>query len=131
MNRALQTAGVSPGEVTWVHAHGTGSPQNDLAEGLAIARVFQGTEAPWVSSTKWLHGHALGAAGALESVLVVRAMREGLVIATRGLKTADPRIPVRHPEGDLRLKSRHVLKNTLGFGGANAAVLFSQAGGPT
>lgn len=124
MNSALKMAGVAAGDVTWVHAHGTGSVQNDMSEGLAVKRLC-GDHSPYVSSTKWLHGHALAASGALESVLVARAVQEGRVLRTRGLKTPDPKIPVRHPEKDEAVDIRHVLKNTLGFGGANASLLFS------
>lgn len=124
MNTALKVAGVSPDDVDWVHAHGTGSQQNDSAEGLAIVRLFTG-QRPWVSSTKWLHGHALGASGALESVLVVKAMSEGVILKTCGLTNPDERIHVRHPEADLNQRARHVVKNTLGFGGTNAALVFS------
>lgn len=128
MSAALRMAGVSPDEVTWVHAHGTGSVQNDMSEGLAVKRLC-GEYQPYVSSTKWLHGHALAASGALESVLVARAMQEGRVLRTRGLKNPDPRIPVRHPSKDESVEIRHVLKNTLGFGGANASLLFSRSAG--
>lgn len=124
MDQALDVAGLSPEDVYWVHAHGTGSQQNDLSEGMAVQRLC-GDHRPFVSSTKWLHGHSLGASGALETALVVRAMREGVVLRTRGLKTPDPRIPVRHPERDERVSPGHVLKNTLGFGGVNASVVLS------
>lgn len=124
MKQALQVAGLRPEDIAWVHAHGTGSQQNDLAEGLAVSRLCASHQ-PWVSSTKWLHGHALGASGALESVLVVRAMQEGTILSTRGLAQADPQIPVKHPPRDLREKPKHVLKNTLGFGGANASLVLS------
>jgi len=127
MNAALKVAGLRPQQVTWAHAHGTGSQQNDLSEGLAMSRLFGG-ETPWVSSTKWLHGHALAASGALETVLVVQAMKAGRVLRTRGLKTPDPRIPVKHLTEDLNMTIDHVLKNTLGFGGANAAIVISRPG---
>ncbi|MGZ3721722.1 MAG: beta-ketoacyl synthase N-terminal-like domain-containing protein, partial [Bdellovibrionales bacterium] len=124
MNSALEKASVLPSEVTWAHAHGTGSLQNDLSEGLAMARLF-GAQTPWVSSTKWTHGHALAASGALECALDVRAIQEGTILHTRGLKNPDPKIPVKHLTEDLRTPIRHILKNTLGFGGANAAIVIS------
>lgn len=125
MSMALKLGGVSPSEVTWVHAHGTGSQQNDVSEGLAVSRLFTGTDMPWMSSTKWLHGHALGASGALETALVVDAMTRGRVLATRGLVNPDERIPVKHPMKDLSVDVRHVVKSTLGFGGTNAALVLS------
>jgi 3-oxoacyl-[acyl-carrier-protein] synthase-1 len=126
MSQAVRGAGLRPEDVHWVHAHGTGSQQNDLSEGLAVKRLC-GEHRPYVSSTKWLHGHSLAASGALESVLVVRAMQEGVVLKTRGLKNPDPRIPVLHPERDEKVPPGHVLKNTLGFGGANASLVLSHA----
>jgi 3-oxoacyl-(acyl-carrier-protein) synthase len=124
MRDALAKAEIKPSDVSWVHAHGTGSQQNDMSEGLAMARLFGG-ETPWVSSTKWLHGHSLAASGALESALLVKAMGEGRVLHTRGLKVPDPKIPVKHPREDVNMPIRHILKNTLGFGGANAAIVLS------
>lgn len=124
MNQAVRSAGLTPEDIYWVHAHGTGSLQNDMSEGLAVKRLC-GEHEPFVSSTKWLHGHSLAASGALESALVVRAMQAGLVLKTRGLKNPDPRIPVLHPARDEKVKPGHVLKNTLGFGGANASLVLS------
>lgn len=124
MQMALKTAGLEARDIGWVHAHGTGSVQNDLAEGLAVARLFK-DRLPWISSTKWHHGHALGAAGAIESVLVIQAMQRNMVLCTQGLENPDERIPVKHPTSNLEIHDLFVLKNTLGFGGANATVIFS------
>ncbi len=74
MEQAVRMARLTPAEIQWVHAHGTGSQQNDLSEGLAIKRLF-GDFDPYVSSTKWMHGHALAASGAIETALVVQAMQ--------------------------------------------------------
>lgn len=124
MRQALQTSGIDASEITWVHAHGTGSQQNDLSEGLAIKRLC-GDHQPYVSSSKWTHGHSLGASGALESVIVIKSFEERKILRTRGLSEPDPRIPVRHPQKDESIVTKHVLKNTLGFGGSNASVIFS------
>ena len=124
MSRALEVANIDAADVDWVHAHGTGSVQNDLAEGLAVLRLF-GKELPWISSTKWVHGHALGASGALETALIIKAMRNDLILSTRGLVNPDPKIAVNHPLKDNVQKVSHVLKSTLGFGGTNAALLIS------
>lgn len=129
MHAALKTAQIQAEQIDWVHAHGTGSRANDQSEGLAVQRLCGGHK-PWVSSTKWSHGHALAASGALESALVVRALQEGIVLHTRGLQTPDPQIPVAHPGEDRKQPLRHVLKSTLGFGGSNAALVFSQVGAP-
>ncbi len=126
MRRALQTAGVTPADITWVHAHGTGSKANDSAEGAAVAHLFSEVRvAPYISSTKRIHGHALGASGAIEAVLCVQAIQKGIVLPTEGLTNPDPEIRVRHTPGVTRVPVRHILKNTLGFGGTNASVVFS------
>lgn len=123
MELALQTAGLQATDVDWVHAHGTGSLHNDLAEGRALSTLVPGVP---VSSTKGRHGHALGASGALECVSVVRAMREGVILGTDGFVELDPEIGgLAICRRDERRPVRHVLKNTLGFGGANAAVVLS------
>jgi 3-oxoacyl-[acyl-carrier-protein] synthase-1 len=125
MMQALRHAGAAASDVDWVHAHGTGSVHNDAAEGLAVSRVF-GEQGPVVSSTKWIHGHALGASGAIETALVVRAMNEGRILHTRGLQDPDESIPLRHARKDVFGPVNMVLKNTLGFGGANSAVLLTR-----
>jgi 3-oxoacyl-(acyl-carrier-protein) synthase len=124
MNTAIQMAEISPTEVSWIHAHGTGSQANDRSEGAAIAQIF-GSHTPWVSSTKWLHGHALAASGAIESALCVQAIRNNTILRTAGLKTPDPLIHVKHPMANIQTEIRHIVKNTLGFGGNNAALVLS------
>jgi 3-oxoacyl-(acyl-carrier-protein) synthase len=126
MTAALKAASVSPADVDWIHAHGTGSQQNDLAEGTAIARLFGGASVgPRVSSTKSVHGHALAASGAIETVLCVEALRRQTILPTVGLSSPDPRIDVRHVLQPEQLPLRHIVKNTLGFGGSNAALVLS------
>lgn len=124
MRDALNVAGLMPSEVSWVHAHGTGSKQNDLSESRALHRLF-GEVQPFVSSTKWSHGHALAASGTLEVTLVVQAIQNQLILHTRGMERPDPGILVNHPRQDLQFPLRHVLKSTLGFGGSNAALVIS------
>jgi 3-oxoacyl-(acyl-carrier-protein) synthase len=126
MRRALATAGLRPDEISWVHAHGTGSKHNDAAEGAALAHLFaEVPAAPYVTSTKRIHGHALGASGAIEAVVCVEAIRRGIVVPTAGLRAPDPEIRVRHATAPTTVAIRHVLKNTLGFGGTNASLVFS------
>jgi 3-oxoacyl-[acyl-carrier-protein] synthase-1 len=129
MRRALETAAVRPDEISWVHAHGTGSKANDSAEGAALAHLFsEVASAPYVTSTKRIHGHALGASGAIEAVLCVEAIRHGILLPTAGLVNADGGIKVRHVSAPTKAPIRHVLKNTLGFGGTNASLVFSFPG---
>jgi 3-oxoacyl-(acyl-carrier-protein) synthase len=124
MQNALQVAALSPKDISWVHAHGTGSRHNDQAEGLAIQRLFGETK-PWVSSTKRIHGHSLGASGALETALCVQALQKKIILRTSGLKDPDPSISLQHPASHLPFDLRHILKTTLGFGGSNAALVLS------
>ncbi len=130
MRQALRTASVRPDEISWVHAHGTGSKHNDASEGAALAHlVSEVPTAPYVSSTKRIHGHALGASGAIEAVLCVEAIRRNTILPTAGLGTPDAEIRVRHAAGPVEQPVRYILKNTLGFGGTNASLVFGAPGG--
>jgi 3-oxoacyl-(acyl-carrier-protein) synthase len=124
MQAALKNSGLTSSSINWVYAHGTGSPANDLSEGKAIERLF-GESKPWVSSTKGLHGHYLGASGAVETVIGIHALRSQVIPKTTGLQNPDPRISVRHPLQSLREPISHFLKNSLGFGGSNASLVLS------
>jgi 3-oxoacyl-[acyl-carrier-protein] synthase-1 len=126
MIQALKTAGLESSDIDWIHAHGTGSIHNDLAEAAALRALFP-TDMPWVSSSKWLHGHALGASGVIESVLCIEALERQMVLKTHGLEQPDPLLKLRYPIENLQTPVRHILKNTLGFGGTNAALVWSQA----
>jgi 3-oxoacyl-(acyl-carrier-protein) synthase len=130
MQAALLMAGISPSEVDWIHAHGTGSRANDQSEGMAIAQLF-GAEGPWVSSTKGIHGHSLGASGAIEMALCVQAMRGQIVLKTAGLIDPDPALQLRHPDSNQRTEIQHLVKNTLGFGGNNAALVLTRMSAST
>src|SRR5262249_43679593 len=121
ISAALRDAGIASADVDWVYAHGTGSQANDLAEGIAVPTVF-GADSPPVSSTKAIHGHALGACGALETVIAVPRLLEQKMPATFNLKNPDPAIPIRHVKSQ-PAKIRNIVKNTLGFGGTNAALV--------
>ncbi len=88
MRLALQSAHLSLEDVNWIHAHGTGSDQNDKAEAIAIQSLFSsGNEPPWVCSTKAIHGHALGASGALETSICIAALRKNLIPASTGFRS--------------------------------------------
>lgn len=125
MLSALKSGGVAPSEIDWIHAHGTGSRQNDLAESKAIRNVF--TAAPPVTSSKGIHGHALGASGALETLLVCRALREQIILPTWGLHNQDPAILLEVPRAPESRALRFALKNTLAFGGINASLVIERA----
>ncbi len=125
MRMALQSANLEASDISWIHAHGTGSEQNDMAEGKAIHQCF-GEQMPTVSSTKWVHGHALGASGALESILCVKALQEQRALKSFGLINHDPKIPIRLMQSNQAMNLKHILKSTLGFGGMNASIILSQ-----
>jgi len=123
MRGALSMAKLETRQVGWIHAHGTGSRHNDLAESRAINALFPSP--PPVSSTKGVHGHALGASGALESVLVCRALREGKLLPNWGLENQDPEIKLDIIREAADSRALHVMKNTLAFGGVNTSLVFS------
>jgi len=128
MRLALEEAGVEPDQVRHINAHGTSTPLNDMAEALAIAEVF-GTDGPLVTSTKGITGHALGAAGAIEAVAVVLAIRKGLVPPTAGYATADPEMPpINLVTGSPAPWEPGIsMSNSFGFGGHNGSLVIAPA----
>ena len=126
IRRALAAAGLKPGDIGYVNAHGTGTRLNDRVESKALLEVF-GKSGPWVSSTKGSTGHLLGAAGSMEAVLSALALTRGELPDTRNLSRPDPECPLRHVEkGGMREKVDHVLSLSYGFGGQLGAVIFSR-----
>ena len=127
MRTAIADAGLAPQEIEYVNAHGTSTPLNDALEARVLERVLG--QRVVVSSTKGVTGHALGAAGAIEAAYTVLALREGLVPPTANLDSADPSVNL-----DLVSKvPRHgavraALSTSFGFGGQNAALVFTSPG---
>ncbi len=129
MNAALADAGMAPGSVGYVNAHGTSTPPNDRIETLALKRVF-GDEVPPVSSTKSMTGHTLGAAGALEAVLCVMALGRQVMPPTINQERPDPECDLDYVANRSRPASFEVaLTNSFGFGGHNATLIFSRGWG--
>jgi 3-oxoacyl-[acyl-carrier-protein] synthase II len=125
MTRALNKAGVALQDVDYINAHGTATRHNDEVETRAIKKVF-GDLAPLipVSSTKSMHGHTLGAAGAIEAAAMVAAMRDGFIPPTINFQTADPRCDLDYvPNAARRKKVTTALSNNFGFGGNNCALV--------
>ncbi|HEY8490918.1 MAG TPA: beta-ketoacyl-ACP synthase II [Dehalococcoidia bacterium] len=123
---ALEDAGVTPDEVDYINAHGTSTPLNDVAETLAIKRALgeRAYQVP-VSSTKSMVGHGLGASGAIESVACVRTLETGIIHPTINYETPDPECDLDYvPNRARRADVRVVLKNSFGFGGQNACLVF-------
>jgi nodulation protein E len=126
IRQALQSASLGPDDVDYINAHGTGTQLNDATEVKAIKSVF-GASAKrlMVTSTKSMHGHALGAASALEAVATVKAIKEGVVPPTANYLGPDPDCDLDHvPNTARKAKLRAALSNSLAFGGLNAVVAF-------
>jgi 3-oxoacyl-[acyl-carrier-protein] synthase II len=128
MNAALQRAGVTHGQVQYINAHGTSTPQGDSLETLAIKRCF-GVHATQlaVSSTKSMTGHLLGAAGGLEAGITALAVHHQLAPPTINLDEPDPACDLDYvPKHSRPLHIEYALSNSFGFGGTNAALLFKR-----
>lgn len=126
MNMALRCAAMKPEEVDYVNAHGTSTPFNDYFETLAIKKIF-GDHARklWISSTKSMTGHCLGAAGSLEAIFSVLTLSEGMVPPTINYETPDPECDLDYVPNVAREKEvRAVLTNSFGFGGTNGSLIF-------
>jgi 3-oxoacyl-[acyl-carrier-protein] synthase II len=126
MREALADAGVTPQEVGYINAHGTSTPPNDRTESLAVRRLF-GEGAPPMSSTKSMTGHTLGAAGALESVVCISALRSGILPPTINLHNPDPNCDLDYiAEGARRSAIKVAMSNSFGFGGHNVSLVFKR-----
>lgn len=128
MRWAMEDAGVTPEEVDCINAHGTSTKINDAAETHAIKEAFgeQAYRIP-ISATKSMIGHAFGAAGALESVACLEAMRHGVIPPTINYEHPDPECDLDYvPNEARRADVRVALKNSFGFGGQNACLLFKR-----
>ena len=129
MRQALARAGLPPEAIDHINAHGTGTKSNDSTESQAIADVF-GAHAPHipVTSIKSSLGHMLGAAGAIEAIASVLSLREGVIPPTTNFETPDLECAVNLVANQPRAaKLRHVLSNSAGIGGCNAAMIFGRA----
>ncbi|HXJ72353.1 MAG TPA: beta-ketoacyl-ACP synthase II, partial [Candidatus Dormibacteraeota bacterium] len=125
MKRALRNARLNPDEISYINAHGTSTPQGDIAETQAIKTVF-GHHARQlaISSTKGATGHMLGAAGATELVICVKAIENDLVPPTINLEKADPECDLDYVPNTARsLPVKAIVNNSFGFGGHNASVV--------
>ena len=122
----LADAGLRPEDVDYVNAHGTGTSANDSMEAHAIRQVFgEHADRLAVSSTKSMHGHTLGAAGAIECIATVLALRDGLLPPTINFTTADPECDLDVvPNEARRVEIRDALSNSFAFGGLNVVLAF-------
>ncbi|MCK5803417.1 MAG: beta-ketoacyl-ACP synthase II [Lentisphaeria bacterium] len=129
ISRALELGQINRNEVGYVNAHGTSTSLNDSTETAALKQVFgEGAYALPVSSTKSMMGHTLGAAGALEAVVCVQALRTGSVPPTINYETPDPDCDLDYVPNEARdVNAEYALSLNLGFGGHNAALLFKKS----
>jgi nodulation protein E len=127
MRAALQDAGIATEEVGYINAHGTGTPANDPTETTAIRQALgRAAEQVAVSSTKSMHGHALGAAGALEAAATVLALHHGVLPPTANFTERDPECDLDVIENSARgARVRAALSNSFAFGGLNAVLVFT------
>ena len=124
IQRALDDAQLAADAIDYINAHGTGTPANDTTETRAIRRAFGAhADALAVSSTKSMHGHALGAAGAIELVATIGALRDGVIPPTANFVDADPECDLDYVPNTAREKTvRAALSNSFAFGGLNAVL---------
>ena len=129
MINAIKDAGLKPADIDYINAHGTSTPLNDKVESLAIKKALGEDVAKKVkiSSTKSMTGHLLGAAGGVEAVACVMAIRDSMIPPTINYKTADPDCNLDYtPNQAVAKEVRVALSNSLGFGGHNACIIFKK-----
>lgn len=126
MKLAMEEAGITPAELSYINAHGTSTPLNDKYETESVKGAMgdKAYSIP-ISSTKSMIGHLLGAAGAVEAIVCVKAITDGYIPATIGLNTADEECDLDYvPEFGREAKLSYAMSNSLGFGGHNATLIF-------
>ena len=126
MQWALEDAGLAPEQVDYVNAHGTSTQLNDASETKALKTVLgeHAYQIP-ISSTKSMIGHALGASGALESIACVKTLQTGVIHPTINYEYPDPECDLDYvPNESRRQEVTTILKNSFGFGGQNACLVF-------
>lgn len=128
MRLALEDAGLTPADIQYISAHGTGTEENDKIESLAIARLFGdlAMKVP-ISSVKSMFGHLIAAAGAIELITCVLAIRDGILPPTTNYSTPDPNCPLDYvPNHARKAKVDAVLSNSFGFGGQNDTLVVTR-----
>ncbi len=126
MQQALNHAGLQPGDIDYINAHGTGTPNNDSSEGIAIMNLF-GTSTPPVSSTKQFTGHTTSAAGGVEAVISILALENNFTPVNLNFKNQMEELSFSPVTGNTPPKAlQHVLSNSFGFGGNDSTLVFSK-----
>ena len=126
MSNAINDAEIDTSEIDYINAHGTSSPLGDIAETVALKKVF-GSDVPQISSTKSMTGHTLGAAGAIESIFCIKAINEGIIPPTINLDNPDPLCDLNFtPLVSSEKKVEVAMNNSFGFGGTNSTLVFKK-----
>jgi 3-oxoacyl-[acyl-carrier-protein] synthase-1 len=126
MQKALEKSGLQPLDISYINLHGTGTPNNDSAEGMALKRLFDPLYPP-MSSTKSFTGHTLGASGGIEAVFSVLAIRHGIIYPNLRFETPMHEFPFTPERKFLtRQTINHVMSNSFGFGGNCTSLIFSR-----
>lgn len=127
MRLALEEAGITPEQIDYINAHGTGTPYNDLFETNAIKAVFGNDTSVPISSTKSMTGHLLGAAGGIETLFCAEAINHGFIPPTVGLEKPDPELTLDYvPNEGRKADLTYVMSNSLGFGGHNGTLIIKK-----
>ncbi|MBM7604088.1 3-oxoacyl-[acyl-carrier-protein] synthase II [Metabacillus crassostreae] len=128
MKQAIDGSGLKAADIDYINAHGTSTPYNDKFETLAIKEVFgEHAQNLAISSTKSMTGHLLGAAGGVEAILSILAIKEGIIPPTINLETPDPDCDLDYVPNEARKREiNSALSNSLGFGGHNATIIFKK-----
>ena len=124
---ALDDAGLQPGQIDYINAHGTSTKANDVTGRLAIKQVFgeKAARAVAVSSTKSMTGHLMGGAGAVESVFCLMAINHGVIPPTINYTTPDPECDLDYTPNEARPSEvEYAMTNSFGFGGHNVSLVF-------
>ena len=126
MSNAINDAEIDTSEIDYINAHGTSTPLGDIAETVALKKVFS-TDVPQISSTKSMTGHTLGAAGAIESIFCIKAINEGIIPPTINLDNPDPLCDLNFtPLVSSEKKVEVSMNNSFGFGGTNSTLVFKK-----
>lgn len=128
MKEAMEDAGITPEQVSYINAHGTSTPPNDKIETLAIKKAFgEAAYTVQISSTKSMTGHLLGAAGGIEAVVCIKSLTDQFIPATMGYTTPDEECDLDYvPNIGRETRVEYAMSNTFGFGGHNATLIFKK-----
>jgi 3-oxoacyl-[acyl-carrier-protein] synthase II len=126
MSNAINDAEINLSEIDYINAHGTSTPLGDIAETIALKKVFKDT-VPQISSTKSMTGHTLGAAGAIESIFCIKAINRGIIPPTINLENPDPLCDLNYtPMVSTEKEVTIAMNNSFGFGGTNSTLVFKK-----